>query len=227
MRSLGENMQNKFVKILVCAIAFSIGLTNCTSEPATESSVDAIHRLMLDQTCTAPCWAGIQVGVTGFNEAKDILKNHYGANRLKVENESLAWSSEDAKLDGVKEGNILFVEGITAEIILVLDNEAKLTVQDLIEILDEPMWVAVSWGGPIRSNAPCLGISLHYPGKGVLATLDTRDSFKGVDATQLVSILRFLPISKENAWTVYDAKVLGWRGYQDYCQAAVEEMNNP
>jgi hypothetical protein len=132
----------------------------------------------------------------------------------------LTWRQENENIDGVKEGVISFSNNVTAEILLSFDNNANFKVGDLIGFLGEPISVGVSWGGPIKPNTPCLGTSLLYPNKGVIVLLDTKDEFKGVNANQPVSILRLLPLNG-NAWTMYDIKIIEWKGYQDYCRLAI------
>ena len=220
-------MYQRLVKSLISALVLSITLSGCRPLLAPESRSDTIRSLMLGQDCTMPCWAGIQVGVTKSDEAKGILQNQYGAENLNTEYGNLSWSEKNGNVDGVKDGIISFTDGVASEILLTFDNEANLKVRDLIRFLGEPAAAAVSWSGPITPNAPCLGISLHYPNRGVLAILDANDKYKGVNASQLVSVLRFLSVSDGKAWTVSDAKKLEWKGYQDYCKLALMNLNNP
>lgn len=200
-------------------------LLGCSLEQKQVSAIDKIQPLMLSQNCTAPCWVGIQVGFTEFDNAKSILQDRYGFDYVKVESNYLEWSHEISPNDGVKSGSVLFsVDGKVNDIFLILDENSNFLVKDLFEILGEPSWVDTNWGGPVQSEKPCFSIALEFPNKGVWADLDSRNESKGVGENQLVSILRFMPIPDTEKWQVYDFASLKWSGYKDYCQIVVDSI---
>jgi len=200
-------------------------LLGCSLEQKQVSTIDKMQSLILTQNCITPCWAGIQVGFTEFDNAKNILQDRYGFDYVKVESNYLEWSNEINPNDGVKRGSVLFsVDGKVNDIFLILDENSNFSVKDLFEILGEPSWVDTNWGGPVQPEKPCFGIALEFPNKGVWADLDSRNESKGVGENQLVSILRFMPIPDAEKWHVYDFVSLKWNGYKDYCQIVVDSI---
>lgn len=213
-------MNRKSIQTLLILIVCLFAVIGCASKQNETITGNTIRLPLLDKNCTLPCWLGIQVGITKFDNARQILQEHYGANSVTVGKSNLSWSVEKKEGDGVRQGNIFFVEGLVSEILLTFDDKAGFEVQDLLGIFGEPKWAVVSWGGPIKPDLPCLGVSLHFPSEGIIAILDTKESFKGVSKTQLVSLLRIVSTSKNDKWQIYDALRVEWNGYQDYCQTA-------
>jgi hypothetical protein len=220
-------MYNKFAKNLLFLIIYVITLSSCVTKPANTPENNTVRSSILAQECESPCWLGIQIGVTKADDAKRILQKRYGVKNTTVNNYNLTWSEEGKNVDGLEQGNVLFTDNLVSEIFLTFDNRSDFKVKDLVDILGSPTWVEVSWGGPIQPNLSCLSISLHFPDKGVLAILDTKKQFKGVSGNQLVSVLRFLAKPNADKWQVYDALLMEWHGYRDYCGDAIKTIPQP
>jgi hypothetical protein len=182
-------------------------LAACGSHQPVDQIADA---LFYDACASPPCWAGIQIGVTSFDEAQAILETRYGVENVTSGDDFIRWQADS--IDGLREGYISFVDNLAYDMFLMFDDRSNFTVRRLIEIFGEPTWVEV------RGVSTCLGVSLLYPDAGVYAILDTRDDVKGVGESQLVSVLQLMPASLTQNWVVYDAAQVEWAGYQDYCQ---------
>ena len=218
-------MYIKIVRLLVMFVACQIVVSGCYQKSDERTESNSIRFALLGNKCISPCWLGIELNTTVFDAAKSILQHHYGVENVTTNGFDLSWvATNEESSDGVSRGNVLFVDGVVVEILVAFDEKNNFEVQDLIEVLGLPKWVAASWGGPVQSNLPCMGVSLHFPDKGVIAVLNNKTDFKGVSQDQLVSLLRLVPVPVDNKWQVYDAVLVEWNGYQDYCQSVVESM---
>lgn len=216
-------MLEKMLKVAISVLGLGVVLYGCSSNTTQVHESDMIRSLLLYDTCESPCWAGIQVGVTGFDEAKYLLQNRYGFDDLKVEHNSLKWNNSNLP-DGVDAGSVMFGENKVSEIFLLIDGKSGFSVDDLLAIIGEPIKVGVSWGGPIELVKPCLGITLQYPNEGIMAFLNADNESKGVSENQSISILRITSIPDSGQFTVYDFVVVEWQGYKDYCQSIIESL---
>ncbi|MBN2116320.1 MAG: hypothetical protein JW730_07110 [Anaerolineales bacterium] len=168
---------------------------------------------ILDTNCTTPCWIGIQVGTTSFEEAKNILFLRYGTKNVSVvDNNHISWKA--TSIDGLSEGNIFLSDNIVSEILLYPDKRANFSTKNLFEILGEPTWAQV-FQDP---NNSCLGIDLIYSKAGVAVTLNAADNSKGVQSSQSIFFLRILDTELTEKWNANDSILIKWEGYKDYCQ---------
>ncbi len=216
--------QNIFLFSTVLLLWFLVGCrtSTVTETPmptpfvATEQLVStpfAFADAILDTRCTTPCWTGIQVGVTNFEEAKNVLLLRYGTQNVSViDNNHMSWKA--ASVDGLSEGNIFFSDNIVSEILLYPDKQANFSIEKLFEILGKPTWVQVFQ----NPNNSCLGIDLIYSKTGVSVTLDLEDKPKGVQPSQNIFFMRILDTALTENWNANDSILIKWDGYKDYCQ---------
>ena len=170
---------------------------------------------ILDNGCTTPCWIGIQVGITNFDEAKDMLILRYGVeNVLIIDNHHISWKA--VYVDGLSEGNIFFSgKNIVSEILLHPDTQANFSTEELLMILGEPTWVQV-FQDP---NNSCLGIDLIYSEEGVSVTLNPEGDLKGVQPSQNIFWVRILDTTLTENRVSHDSSLLKWDGFKDYCSS--------
>ena len=205
-------MQKKIARLFYFGILFVWLLIACNpANVTTPPKSNTFKEMILPPECSAPCWAGIQVGVTSFDDAKQILLERY--KNISDDGRSLVWSNKE--VDNLLQGYITFVDGIAYDIILIFDIEADFQVGSFVEILGQPTWVQVTLD-PID---PCRGIRFLYPDKGLYADLDMMNEQKGeVVASRKIFLLRFLQSeSLKGGDSVPDGVLKKWTGYKDYC----------
>ena len=179
-----------------------------------QSTITSFTDSILDSRCGTPCWIGIQAGVTNFEEAKNILSLRYGTNNVSnINKNDISWKAPS--IDGLREGIILSTLDNTAgEIWLYPDKQANLSVERLLEILDEPTWVQV-FGDPLDY---CRGIGLIYSKAGVVVSLYDYENSIGVQPAQGIFLIRIGGPRLTENWNAYDSILVKWDGYKDYCQ---------
>jgi hypothetical protein len=181
-----------------------------SSEPIANYSY---AEFMRDPKCYSPCWVGIQVGLTTFDEAKNILTSRYGKKNISIINSnSISWKA--SSIDGLREGIVNLSDDIVSEIMLFPDQRVFFEVNDLLKIFSEPTWVQV-FQDP---NNSCHGISLLYSEIGVYVILDLEDGSKGVLPSQSIFLVRMLDSALTRNWNAYDSILIRWDGYKNYCQ---------
>jgi hypothetical protein len=168
-----------------------------------------LKKSLFAEGCTAPCWAGIQSGVTNVEDVKKILIGKYGEERVIIQKNSVNLSMDKVGL--LKTGTFSVVDGVVQESYLSLNEVIK--VNDLVTIFGTPTYVLVDG---VRD---CLGTSLWFKDYGVFVYLDSPDkSFKGVDKTQSTVLLRLTAVGAIDEDQIYDVTLVEWDGYKDYCE---------
>lgn len=150
--------------------------------------------VLTSDTCEAPCWYGIQPGVTNSQNTYDILKeiDVIPENSIKEEYDrdgnitSWYWFFQRPAPDGG--GTVYFSEDRATAISLLTATSLKL--EGLFEKFGEPdqYWTEIGYG----DNREYLEISLFYPTKGIVATLviDTEGESKQVEIKGSSRIMR-------------------------------------
>lgn len=140
------------------------GLGQITSRPSV---------VLTNEACEAPCWYGIQPGVTNSQKAYDILseidvitnKSIYGDYDKNDSVLSWYWYFQRPASDGG--GTVYFADDRVTAISLL--TAPSLNLDNFIEKFGEPdqYWTEIGYG----DNREYLEISLFYPTRGVAATL--------------------------------------------------------
>jgi hypothetical protein len=150
--------------------------------------------VLTSEACDAPCWYGIQPGVTNSQNAYDILKeiDVIPTNSIKEEYDrdgnvtSWYWFFQRPAPDGG--GTVYFSDDRATAISLLTANSLKL--EELIEKFGEPnqYWGEIGYG----ENREYLEVSLFYPVKGIVASLviDIEGESKQVEIKDSSRIMR-------------------------------------
>lgn len=156
--------------------------------------------VLTNDTCEAPCWYGIQPGVTTSWEAYEILSNIdmitnksiYGEYKKDGTVTSWYWFFHRPASDG---GGSVYVtdDRVTAISLLTVDS---LYLKDFIAKYGEPdqYWTEIGYG----ENREYLEITLFYPNKGYAVDLviDTEGDSKQVQikgSSQVMRVTFFKP----------------------------------
>lgn len=183
----------------------SLLLVSC--QPLSENA-QTLKKSLLAKGCTAPCWIGIQPGVTDTEKAQEILNEHYGQDKV-LNKGSLEWSGIGK--DNVKAGYLFPYDEVVQEMYILFNSPIR--VDELIAILGKPTHVQVT------GVNMCLGVNLRFKDDGMLALLGNLDgTYKGVNESQSVWGILLRTVEVEQNAQVYDAALIEWDGYKDYCE---------
>ena len=221
------NKQNILLVLLASIVLLFSFLVRCRTSTITEmpiltplvATVEPVStpfaNSILDNGCATPCWIGIQVGITNFDEAKDMLILRYGVEKvLIIDSHHISWKA--VYVDGLSEGNIFFSEkNIVSEILLYPDTQTNFSAEELLMILGGPTWDQVFQ----EPNNSCLGIDLIYSEAGVSVTLNPEGDLKGVQPSQNIFWVRILDTTLTENRVSHDSVLLKWDGFKDYCSS--------
>lgn len=91
-------------------------LVSC--QPLSENA-QSLKKSLFAEGCTAPCWIGIQSGMTNAKKAKEILNTYYGQEKV-LNKGSLEWSGVGK--DNVKIGYLFPSDEVIQEMYIVFDD---------------------------------------------------------------------------------------------------------
>lgn len=193
------------VRLCVSLLLGVFLLVSC--QPLSENA-QSLKKNLFAEDCTAPCWIGIQSGVTDAKRAKEILNAYYGQEKV-LNKGSLEWSGIGK--DNVKIGYLFPSDEVVQEMYIVFD--ASIDLKEFISILGEPTHVQIT------GVNTCLGVDLWFKDDGIKAFLEYLDgNFKGVKETQSIWGIWMRTIEATQELQVYDATMIEWDGYKDYCE---------
>lgn len=150
--------------------------------------------VLTSETCEAPCWYGIQPGVTTSWEAYEILsgidvitnKSIYGEYDRSGVVTSWYWLFQRPASDG---GGSVYVSEDRVKAISILTVDS-LKLGDFIKKFGEPerYWTEIGYG----ENREYLEISLFYPQKGYVVNLviDTEEESKQAEVKSSSQVMR-------------------------------------
>ena len=190
----------------------------CLLAACTSANERLLSSLLYFDGCTSACWVGIEVGKTSFDQTQKILVGRYTDQNMTVILDSMLWRINDVDSSY---GTVTFSQGVVDGMLLFFE-ESEFTAKDAIQVLGEPLDVMISIEAN-ESQRQCAGIQLSYPEIGVLAYLDTTETFKGVAKSQSITGFRFMsPADLQNLQLNVQqdeiATVVDWQGYKDYCE---------
>lgn len=185
------------------------GTPTSTSLPV---NVLKFQEAISSQNCISACWAGIQPGTTDHNESVAILQQRYGVQNVEVKPNSVTWISDG--VDNSRGGNLVFFDGVV-DSVRVWFGRDRLTVEDLLELLDQPESIRVARA--FSSEINCAGASLFYSSVGVEAWLSPEGLFVGANPSQFIDSIMFLSPRLLKNWQITDSVLIEWGGYRDYC----------
>jgi hypothetical protein len=177
-----------------------------------QSQVVSYADLFQHRECSLPCWNGIEVDKTNFNNAKEILIKRYGVENIEsFDKKNIDWKAHG--IDGVNEGYISFSEDVVAEILIIFNIDSGLTIGDLVTVFGKPTWVFIS----DQPNNPCRGFKVEYPTIRFQGSLDTPENEKVIQPSSRIFMIRFLQKELVENMQVYDGYLVRWDGYKKYC----------
>jgi len=188
-------------------VGLCISLLLMSCQPLSENA-QALKKSLFAEGCTAPCWIGIQPGVTNVEDAKEILNKHYGQD-VVLDRGPFEWSG--GRKNNLDAGYAIVYDNIIQEIYILFN--IPVNQKEFISILEEPTHVQVT------GVNTCLGVNLWFKDDGIEAFLGYLDgTFKGVKETQPIWGIWMRTIKVTQELQVYDAAMIEWDGYKDYCE---------
>ncbi|MBK9925467.1 MAG: hypothetical protein IPP66_09265 [Anaerolineales bacterium] len=175
---------------------------------SSESALKLQENLRSDN-CIPLCWEGIQPGLTSSESAKEILIEKYGEERISIEENWIDFSANNDDL--LNKGSFSINKEVVQEVYISLNE--MISVDDLLSVLGNPTYVLVD------GVNECLGSHLWFMDDGIFAHIDNPDTpSKGITKTQYVLLLRLTAVDAIDESQIYDANLIKWDGYKDYCK---------
>lgn len=206
-------IRQQIAVIVICVIAISACKSNAQYgilTPTTQPNMTTLKDIL--SQCSAPCWYGVEPGVTNRVDAERLLSSVYGQDSIDQSRDSgFVWNKPQDHVQGIVTFTMKTVETVT-----VFFDDNRFTVGQLIDAIGEPEYIIIHYGGV--NNSYCRGFKLMFAHTRVTADIWLSQQ-KGIDALQSISTLNLVQnelfIAPRNFggadWAVE------WEGYKDYC----------
>lgn len=157
MKTIPRMTVNSFTLFLLALVFF---ITSCIPSSEQTSSITR-------NSCSPPCWLGIDPGKTTRDEATKLLASIPDVNESSIENTSTvepndsvkwSWNSEAADFSGR-----IFSQGDLSTLITIAPKEKMLQFKDVIYKLGEPERILIF---RTKGEQAIISIYILYPTKG-------------------------------------------------------------